>query len=156
MTEFVLSHEPTIRLSFFLGILAVMAAWEILAPRRALTLAKSTRRANNLGIVFLNSLLLRLIFPAGAVGVALFAGNRGWGLFNHFETPYFGFNLSLWDRFFGTYQDQLEHGHEKMTLGVRCFRDPKQADRLPGMLMLPFIGKVMGYAINRREWKSPK
>jgi sterol desaturase/sphingolipid hydroxylase (fatty acid hydroxylase superfamily) len=283
MTEFILNHEPAIRLSFFLGILVVMAGWEILAPRRALILAKPTRWANNLGIVFLNSFLLRLVFPAGAVGVALFAGDQGWGLFNHFETPYavavalsvvamdfaiylqhvmfhavpvlwrlhrmhhadldfdvttgarfhpieiilsmlikfavivvlgapalaviifevvlnatamfnhsnvrmplaldrlirrfivtpdmhrvhhsildhetnsnFGFNLSWWDRLFGTYQDQPEQGHEKMTIGIRDFREPKRADRLDGMLMIPFVGKITGYAINRRQWGQGK
>jgi hypothetical protein len=25
---------------------------------------------------------------------------------------------------------------------------------LPGMLALPFIGKITGYAINRREWSK--
>jgi hypothetical protein len=28
-------------------------------------------------------------------------------------------------------------------------------DRLPGMLLLPFLGKVTDYAINRRTW-GPK
>ena len=283
MTDFVLLHEPAIRLGFFLGILTVMAGWEVLAPRRALTISKPGRWINNLGIVFLNSFLLRLLFPAGAVGVALFAGKQGWGLFNHFEVPYvmavalsvvamdfaiymqhvmfhavpvlwrlhrmhhadldfdvttgarfhpieivlsmlikfavivvlgapalgviifevllnatamfnhsnvrmplaldrlirrlvvtpdmhrvhhsildhetnsnFGFNLSWWDRLFGTYQDQPEQGHEKMTIGIRDFREPKQADRLDGMLMIPFVGKITGYAINRRQWGQGK
>src|SRR3990172_569127 len=88
MTEFILNHEPAIRLSFFLGILAVMAIGEMLAPRRPLSLARPMRWGSNLGIVFLNSFLLRLIFPAGAVGVALFAAHEGWGLFNHFAVPY--------------------------------------------------------------------
>lgn len=283
MTEFILNHEPAIRLSFFLGILATMAGWEFVAPRRALALAKPVRWANNLGIVFLNSFLLRLIFPAGAVGVALFAAGQGWGLFNHFALPYaaavvlsvvamdlaiylqhvmfhavpvlwrlhrmhhadldfdvttgarfhpieiilsmlikfaviavlgapalaviifevvlnatamfnhsnvrmplaldrlirqfivtpdmhrvhhsildhetnsnFGFNLPWWDRLFGTYQDQPEQGHEKMTIGIRDFREPKQADRLDGMLLIPFLGKITGYAINRRQWGQGK
>ena len=50
----------------------------------------------------------------------------------------FGFNLSLWDRVFGTYRDQPQKGHDDMTIGIREFRDPAQVDRLPGMLMLPF------------------
>ena len=28
-------------------------------------------------------------------------------------------------------------------------------DRLPGMLPLPFVGEISGYAINRREWRGP-
>ena len=58
---------------FFFGMLVVMALWELVAPRRALTVSKAVRWANNLGIVFFNSFLLRLLFPAAAVGVAAFA-----------------------------------------------------------------------------------
>jgi len=41
-----------------------------------------------------------------------------------------------------------------MTIGIRHYRDPTEVDRLPGMLRLPFVGKVSGYAINRREWSQ--
>jgi len=68
----------------------------------------------------------------------------------------FGFNLSLWDRVFGTYIPQPRGGHEGMTIGIHGYRDPRQVSRLPGMLLLPFIGKVSGYAINRREWSKPE
>ncbi|MEK7207335.1 MAG: sterol desaturase family protein [Pseudomonadota bacterium] len=283
MTEFILNHEPAIRLSFFLGILVAMAGWEFVAPRRTLILARPARWASNLGIVFLNSVLLRVIFPVGAVGVAAFAAGQGWGLLNHFALPYaaavllsvvaldfaiylqhvmfhavpalwrlhrmhhadldfdvttgarfhpieiilsmlikfavivvlgapvlavivfevllnatamfnhsnvriplaldriirwfivtpdmhrvhhsilghetnsnFGFNLPLWDRLFGTYRDQPELGHEKMTIGIRDFRAPQQADRLAGMLLIPFRGAVTDYAINRRDGRPAK
>jgi len=53
----------------------------------------------------------------------------------------YGFNLSIWDRAFGTYIDQPEKGHSAMTIGIPEFRDPEQVDRLPGMLKLPFVGK---------------
>ena len=53
--EFVTENETTIRLSFFLGVLLIMAIWEIIAPRRALTVSKAVRWANNLGLVFLNT-----------------------------------------------------------------------------------------------------
>ncbi|HLD13655.1 MAG TPA: sterol desaturase family protein, partial [Burkholderiales bacterium] len=75
---------------------------------------------------------------------------------DHETNSNFGFNLSIWDRLFGTYQDQPDAGHEAMTIGIRDFRDPRQVDRLPGMLALPFIGKVTGYAINRRQWGGKK
>ncbi len=68
MHDLILGYEPVIRLSFFLGVLLVMALWEWRAPRRALTVSKVWRWTSNLGIVVLNSLLLRLIFPATAVG----------------------------------------------------------------------------------------
>lgn len=38
----------------------------------------------------------------------------------------FGFNFPWWDRLFGTYRPQPEAGHEKMTLGLEQFRDPKE------------------------------
>jgi len=66
----------------------------------------------------------------------------------------FGFNLSIWDRLFGTYRDQPRGGHEGMTIGIHKYREPKQVAWLPGMLILPFKGKISGYAINRRQWKS--
>ncbi|KRT56678.1 hypothetical protein Ga0074115_1942, partial [endosymbiont of Ridgeia piscesae] len=66
----------------------------------------------------------------------------------------FGFSLPWWDRLFGTYRDQPRGGHESMTIGIHKYRDPKQVNRLPGMLALPFIGKISGYAINRREWSN--
>lgn len=40
------------------------------------------RWPSNLGIVLLNTLLLRVIFPSAAIGMALFAEQRGWGLLN--------------------------------------------------------------------------
>ncbi len=281
--DIILEYEVAIRLSFFFGIFAVMAVWELIAPRRGLTVSKTVRWVNNLGIVFLNTFVLRLLFPAAAVGMAAFASNQGWGLFNHYETPFwfavavsvvtmdfviylqhvmvhavpalwrlhrvhhadldydvttgarfhpieiilsmlikfatiavlgppvvavvifevllnatalfnhgnvsiprgidrllrlfvvtpdmhrvhhsvqddeansnFGFNLPWWDRLLGTYRDQPRGGHETMTLGIHNYRSPKEVSWLPGMLVLPFTGKITSYAINRREWSEPK
>jgi len=83
--EFILKNELVIRLGFFFGVFALMAMWEALAPRRALTVSKAVRWANNLGLVFFNSFLLRLILPAAAVGMAAFAREQGWGIFNYYE-----------------------------------------------------------------------
>ena len=88
METFLQSHEAAIRLGFFLGIFAVMALWEMLAPRRALTVGKAIRWTNNLGLVALNTLVLRLFFPAAAVGMAAFAAERGWGILNYIELPH--------------------------------------------------------------------
>lgn len=283
INAFVMENEPAIRLAFFFGIFIVMAIWELIAPRRALTVSRIVRWSNNLGLVILNSIILRLLFPAAAVGVAVFASENGWGLLNYYSLPFalsvvlaviamdfiiylqhvlvhavpalwrlhrvhhadldydlttgarfhtieiilsmlikfatiivlgppviavvifevilngmamfnhanvklplaldrvlrllvvtpdmhrvhhstedneansnYGFNLSIWDRLFGTYIDQPREGHEQMTIGIHFYRDPKQVSWLPGMLMLPFIGKITGYAINRREWSKPE
>ncbi len=76
-----MSEEAWIRLSMFLGVLAVMAVAERLAPRRRL-IQGYRRWPANLGIVVLNGFIVRLLMPAGAVGVALWAAEQGWGLLN--------------------------------------------------------------------------
>ena len=86
--QFVLEHEPVIRLSFFFVIFAVVGIWEVLAPQRALTVSKSLRWASNLGLVILNTVVLRLLFPMAAVGIAAFSAANGWGLLNHFPVPF--------------------------------------------------------------------
>jgi sterol desaturase/sphingolipid hydroxylase (fatty acid hydroxylase superfamily) len=80
--------EATIRLAFFVGIFVIVALWEVAAPRRVLTTSKASRWFGNIGIVFINAVILRLLFPAAAVGVALWVGKLGWGLFNTVTAPY--------------------------------------------------------------------
>jgi sterol desaturase/sphingolipid hydroxylase (fatty acid hydroxylase superfamily) len=281
LEAFVQAHEVVIRLGFFLGIFAIMALWEVLAPRRSLAVSKAVRWTNNLALVALNTAVLRLLFPAAAVGMAAFASAHGWGLLNHYQvagwlavpvavvamdfviwlqhvmvhavpalwrlhrvhhadldydlttgarfhpieiilsmlikfstvmvlgppvlavilfevilngmamfnhgnvklpgnldrvlrwlvvTPdmhrvhhsveddeansNFGFNLSWWDRLFGTYRDQPRGGHDGMTIGIRGYRHPRDVAWVPGLLALPFRGKITGYAINRRQWAA--
>jgi sterol desaturase/sphingolipid hydroxylase (fatty acid hydroxylase superfamily) len=258
-----------------------MALWEVISPRRRLQTSKAIRWANNLGLVVVNSLVLRVAFPAAALGMALFAGEQGWGLFNYIEAPFwlavvlsvlvldffiwlqhvmvhavpllwrlhrvhhadldfdvttgarfhtleillsmlikfaviillgpplvavvifevllnatsmfnhgnvripvrldrllrlvvvtpdmhrvhhsveddetnsnFGFNLPWWDRLFGTYRAQPRAGHEAMRIGIRTFRADRWCSWLPGILTIPFVGKVQDYAINRRQWEQ--
>ena len=85
--QFVLANETAIRLGFFVGMLALIGAWEIVAPRRALTLSKAQRWSGNLGLVALNTVLLRLIFPLAGAGMAAFCAENGWGMLNHFQVP---------------------------------------------------------------------
>jgi sterol desaturase/sphingolipid hydroxylase (fatty acid hydroxylase superfamily) len=59
----------------------------------------------------------------------------------------YGFNLSWWDRLFGTYCAHPAKGHEGMTIGLSQFREPKKLT-LPRLLALPFIGKPGRYPIN--------
>ena len=88
MTETALANELAIRLGFFLGIFAVMALWEVLMPRRRRAVSRWVRWPSNLGVVALNTVLLRVLTPTAAVGLALLAGERGWGLFNIAAVPY--------------------------------------------------------------------
>lgn len=90
--NFVLDREAVLRLGFFAVVFVVMLIWELLAPKRALTVAKLARWSNNLALLLLNSVVLRLLFPAAAVGLALSVGEMGWGLFNLLDLP-FGFEV---------------------------------------------------------------
>ncbi|OJU34875.1 MAG: hypothetical protein BGN99_24980 [Alphaproteobacteria bacterium 65-37] len=75
-----MSNEPVIRVAFFLAVFVVVAAWEAMAPRRA-------RWPANLGIVALNTALVRLLLPTTAVAFALLGEQRGWGLLNNLDLP---------------------------------------------------------------------
>jgi sterol desaturase/sphingolipid hydroxylase (fatty acid hydroxylase superfamily)/rhodanese-related sulfurtransferase len=75
-----LGFEPAIRIAAFAGVFAMMALWELLAPRRALMIGRRSRWPSNLGIVALDTLLVRLLFPTAAVGTALLGEAAGWGL----------------------------------------------------------------------------
>ncbi|WP_106225062.1 sterol desaturase family protein [Legionella pneumophila] len=75
-------HDMLVRLSFFFGILFLMFTWELFAPRRKITVSKTKRWISNLSIVFIDSAIVRLLFPAAAVGVALYAEENKLGLFN--------------------------------------------------------------------------
>ena len=276
--SFIIDNERSFRLSFFFGMLAIIALWEIFAPRRALKVSKLLRWTNNLGLVFLNTLMLRLIFPAAAVGMAIFAEQNCWGIFNHYDIPLtiaviasiifmdfiiylqhvmvhavpvlwrlhrvhhadldydvttgarfhpleiilsmlikfatimvlgppvvavilfeitlnamamfnhgniglpkklntllrffvvtpdmhrvhhsiegdetnsnFGFSISWWDRLLGTYRDQPRKDHQTMDIGIKQFETAKQTAWIHSMLIMPFIGKLGAYAINRRQ-----
>lgn len=83
MNVFTIDNEVSIRLFFFLAVFACMAAWEVIAPRRILTSPKGIRWLNNIVISFINSALVRWLFPISAVGVALLSKERGWGAFNY-------------------------------------------------------------------------
>ncbi|MCF7822362.1 MAG: sterol desaturase family protein [Mariprofundaceae bacterium] len=266
-----MSDESWVRLLMFFGVLAVMSIWQVVAPKRQLVQGY-IRWPANLSIVMLDSLVVRLLIPAGAMGAALWAAENSWGLlnlvtlpfwaavliavilldlviyaqhvlvhavpllwrlhmvhhsdrdidvttglrfhpleiifsmlikvsvvvllgapalavlifevvlngmamFNHsnvrlpkavdaiirmlFVTPdmhrvhhsiikretnsNYGFNLSIWDRLFGTYIVQPEKGHQGMTIGLTQFLD-QPAHQLIWMLRLPFCGDMGQYS----------
>lgn len=279
-TEALLAHEPAIRLGAFAGVIVAMVAWEVLAPRRRQAIGRLRRWPSNLGIVVLNTLLVRLAFPVAAVGAAIAAETHGWGLFNWLSAPTwfavtasvllldlaiylqhvlfhavpalwrlhrmhhadlefdvttgarfhpleivlsmvikigvvaalgapavavmifevllnassmfnhgnvrivewldsalrgvvvtpdmhrvhhsvvpretnsnFGFNLSWWDRLFGTYRAEPAAGQQGMILGIEQFRDPTEL-RLDRMLVQPFRDDDRLYPLGRRESAS--
>ena len=87
MDQILLNAEPTIRLAAFLGMLALMAGWELAAPCRRQDIPRLLRWSNNLALVVIDSLVLRLGFPLLAVGMAELAATHGWGLFHWLSLP---------------------------------------------------------------------
>lgn len=81
------SSEQIVRLSCFLGVFAVMAIWELLAARRERVIPRWRRWPNNLGVVLIDTLAARLVAPSGAVGFAILAEAKGWGLFHLITMP---------------------------------------------------------------------
>ena len=88
LNNLIQEYEILMRLGFFFGVFFIMALWEIIAPRRELILPKLLRWSNNLVLVVMNSLILRLLFPAAAIGMASFASEQGWGVFNYYEVSF--------------------------------------------------------------------
>ncbi len=79
-----------LRLAIFLGLLALFAALEEWAPRRARVQPRSGRWVTNITFTVLNTLALRAMaigVPLLAVGAAVDAAANGWGLFNALDWP---------------------------------------------------------------------
>lgn len=87
MRELTFAYEPYVRLAAFAGVFVLMAAWELVLPRRQQGIRRWWRWPNNLGIVVVDTVLVRIVFPTTAVGLAILAEARGFGLFNMVVVP---------------------------------------------------------------------
>ena len=87
MSESLIEYEVALRFALFACAFAALAAGEILAPRRALSMEKAKRWTANLGILILNTGLVRAIAPAAAVGIAIAVSARGIGLLPALDWP---------------------------------------------------------------------
>lgn len=87
LSEFSMDAEVLVRLSSFAGLFAVFAVWELLAPRRTQRHSRRVRWFNNLAIMVLNGLVVRLGIPLAAVGTAIAAQDQGLGLLNQVALP---------------------------------------------------------------------
>lgn len=85
-----MENEALIRLSVFLGLFAMLATMEALAPRRVRSQPRKTRWFTNWGVTIVNTVTLRAMafaLPLLAVGAAIDAEQQGWGLFNSVALP---------------------------------------------------------------------
>lgn len=87
LTNWSPANEGTIRLIAFSSIFILLAVWEILAARRELSDSKGRRWFSNLSLVVIDSVVVRLLFPAATVGMAIAFADRGLGLFNRIDLP---------------------------------------------------------------------
>ena len=274
---FIIENESTVRASMFFGILITMGIWEVAAPRRIPTISKLYRWVNNLGLIFFNAFILKIIFPIATTSVAVMASQNNWGALKYFEVPSvisviifvivmdmviyfqhimmhaipmfwrlhrvhhadlnydtttgarfhtieiilsicikfiaiillgpsvlavilfeiilnatamfnhgnvklpktldkvlrwfivtpdmhrvhhsvekdetnsnFGFNLSIWDRIFGTYRQDVRAGQLGMTIGLKNIRKPKDTNMILGMFLIPFKNYGNKYTINSK------
>ena len=74
------SHDALIRLSAFIACFTLLVFAERLAPRRRRTFALWQRWGGNLGLVAVDTIVLRTVPSFTAVGVAALAHAGGWGL----------------------------------------------------------------------------
>ena len=79
----ILEHESTLRVSVFLSLLLAMLVWEVAAPARRFEVPRLTRWGANMGLVLIDTAILRFAVPLLAVGVA----TQGWGLMNFWDVP---------------------------------------------------------------------
>ena len=85
-----MENQTLLRLGVFLGLFALFAVAETLAPRRVRTQPRGKRWLTNLSLTILNTLTLRALafgLPLLAVGAAMDARTNGWGLFNWLGWP---------------------------------------------------------------------
>src|SRR6266404_2960223 len=76
----VVTYEPGIRLVVFVTAFLLLAGGEALIPRRARSVVRPWRWPTNLTLVALNTLIIRALLPLTAVGMAVVAEQRDWGL----------------------------------------------------------------------------
>lgn len=83
-----MESEALIRLAAFAGAFGAVALWELAAPRRKTLYRRRARWPHNLGLLLVDVVVVRLLAPGAVIGVALAAGERGWGLLNAVSLPW--------------------------------------------------------------------
>lgn len=88
MTSWIQANEAMLRVGIFISVFGVMALAELFSPRRELTVShRLSRWPSNLLLLGLDTLLVRVVLPAGALGIAALCASRGIGLFNIVSAP---------------------------------------------------------------------
>ena len=85
MESWLLQNESNLRLTAFVVVFFAIAIWEWLSPKRKRLKSLTTRWINNLSLMIINTLLIRVFFPMAAVGIALIISDQQIGLLNIIE-----------------------------------------------------------------------
>ncbi|MFK5915153.1 MAG: PAS domain S-box protein [Woeseiaceae bacterium] len=88
MIDFIYQYEASIRLAVFLGGFSLLALWEGLIPKRELTQVKFKRWFNNIALVATSTVLVRIIMPTAAIGIAYLVEQNQWGIANAIALPF--------------------------------------------------------------------
>ena len=83
-----LSYKVNVEMAITLSVFAFFALWELVAPRRVLTVSKGWRWVVNFGIIIFNTIIVRLTGPAVVMGMGELAHESGWGLLNIINAPF--------------------------------------------------------------------
>ena len=86
--DFLTQNEGTLRLGIFAGLLVLFIALETLLPKKKRVMPRARRWVTNIAIVGIDTVLVRVLFPIVAVGIAILASAKGWGLFNLIDAPF--------------------------------------------------------------------
>jgi sterol desaturase/sphingolipid hydroxylase (fatty acid hydroxylase superfamily) len=86
-STFAIDFEPAIRIGAFLVAFIAVALWEVLAPRGLLTRPRGVRWKHNIALLAVDVLVLRVVAPGAAIGLAVVAQSREWGLLNILHAP---------------------------------------------------------------------
>ncbi len=83
-----MQREVIYRFGVFAGVFVIMATWELVAPKRKLTVSKAERWFNNLSIIAIDNVMLALLAPAIAIKTAMVVQKAGWGLLNYLHVSF--------------------------------------------------------------------
>jgi sterol desaturase/sphingolipid hydroxylase (fatty acid hydroxylase superfamily) len=87
MNAWIDAHAAALRGGSFIAVFAIMAVAEAVIEARPLRVARRTRWIHNLGLMLLNTAVLRFLFPIGAVAAALWSSKHGIGVLHTVSWP---------------------------------------------------------------------
>ncbi|RJR22476.1 MAG: sterol desaturase family protein [Desulfobacteraceae bacterium] len=86
--DFISKNEAAIRFAAFFCIFFLVAFFEVLYPRRKRSLTRLKRWFENIGLVAIGTLAVRLTIPVSAAAASAWVTQQGWGLFSLLEIPF--------------------------------------------------------------------